>query len=70
MADVSFNRLVAEINPLLDKIDETEIFTSEEKQKLSALVNYDDSDIMVAIANLEARITALEANGGESENET
>lgn len=70
MADVMFNRIVSDINPLLDKIAETEIFTSEEKQKLSALVNYDDSDIMAAIANLEARITALETNEGESEDET
>ena len=67
MADVKFNRTVAQINLLLDKIAETEIFTSEEKAKLSALVNYDDSDLMTTIASLEARIAALEANGGESD---
>lgn len=62
---------------LAEKVDNVEgmglsanSFTNAEKQKLSELENYDDSDLLATIANLEARIAALESNGGESEDET
>lgn len=54
----------------------TNDFTNAEKQKLSELENYDDSEMQAlistlteTIASLEARIAALESNGGESEDE-
>lgn len=59
-----------------EKIDKVEgmglsenSFTDAEKQKLSELENYDDSNLLAVIESLKSRITALESNGGESEDE-
>lgn len=75
--DYSFSYSASEMNSLFGKIAASEIFTSEEKQKLSELENYNDSEMQALISNLtetiaslEARIAVLETNGGESENET
>ena len=72
--DYSFSYSGSEMNALFGKMDASETFTSEEKQKLSELENYNDSGILVSISNLvetiaslEARIAVLEANGGEND---
>lgn len=73
----AFHNAIEMPEKLAEKVDKVEgmglsenSFTDAEKQKLSELENYDDSELMAMIASLEARIAILESNGGESENET
>lgn len=48
--EVRFNYTLEKMNELFAKADESEIFTSAEKEKLSTLENYDDTEVKSEIA--------------------
>ena len=48
--ELKFNYTLKKMNELFAKTDESEIFTSEDKQKLSTLENYDDSEVKSQIS--------------------
>lgn len=48
--ELNFNYTLKKMNELFAKADESEIFTSEDKQKLATLENYDDSEVKSQIS--------------------
>ena len=48
--ELKFNYTLEKMNELFAKMNESEIFTSEEKQKFATLENYDDSEVKSQIS--------------------